>query len=81
MRRVDCKQCGDPVVEEVPWGSGKHHLTKVYMQFLAYWARKLSWKDVAESFQTSGKRSLTRWSTWSSGAWSTAPWGPSSPSA
>ena len=23
------------------------------MQFLAYWARKLSWKEVAESFQTS----------------------------
>lgn len=22
------------------------------MQFLAHWARKLSWKEVAESFQT-----------------------------
>lgn len=55
MRRVDCRQCG-VVVEEVPWGSGKHHLTKVYMQFLAHWARKLSWKEVAESFQTSWEK-------------------------
>jgi transposase len=55
MRRVNCRQCG-VVVEEVPWGSGKHHLTKVYMQFLAHWARKLSWKEVAESFQTSWEK-------------------------
>jgi transposase len=55
MRRVNCRQCG-VVVEAVPWGSGKHHLTKVYMQFLAHWARKLSWKEVAESFQTSWEK-------------------------
>lgn len=55
MRRVNCRPCG-VVVEEVPWGSGKHHLTKVYMQFLAHWARKLSWKEVAESFQTSWEK-------------------------
>ena len=55
MRRVNCRQCG-VVVEEVPWGSGKHHLTKVYMQFLAHWARRLSWKEVAESFQTSWEK-------------------------
>jgi transposase len=55
LRRVNCQQCG-VVVEEVPWGSGKHHLTKVYMQFLAHWARKLSWKEVAESFQTSWEK-------------------------
>lgn len=53
--RVNCRQCG-VVVEEVPWGSGKHHLTKVDMQFLAHWARKLSWKEVAESFQTSWEK-------------------------
>jgi transposase len=51
MRRVDCPQCG-VVVEEVPWGSGKRHLCKTYAQFLAGWARKLSWLEVAESFQT-----------------------------
>jgi transposase len=55
MRRVNCRRCG-VVVEEVPWGSGKHHLTKVYMQFLAHWARKLSWTEVAESFQTSWEK-------------------------
>ncbi len=52
MRRVQCKACG-VVVEQVPWASGKHHLTTAYMQFLAHWARKLSWKDAADSFQTS----------------------------
>jgi hypothetical protein len=28
-------------VEELPWATGKHHLTKAYMLFLAHWARKL----------------------------------------
>jgi len=51
MRRVECPTCGVRV-EEVPWGYGKHQHTKTYMQFLAHWARKLSWKEVAESFQT-----------------------------
>lgn len=55
MRRVNCPNCG-VLVEEVPWGSGKHQLTRVYMQFLAHWARKLSWKEVAESFQTSWEK-------------------------
>lgn len=53
MRRVDCKRCGDVIVEEVPWGLGKHPLTKVYMQFLGNWARKLSWTETAKSFLTS----------------------------
>src|SRR5664280_2070641 len=52
MRRVDCRNCG-VVVEEVPWSDGKHQLTKAYMLFLARWARKLSWKETAESFHTS----------------------------
>jgi transposase len=55
MRRVNCGRCGI-LVEEVPWGMGKHQLTKVYMQFLAHWARKLSWKEVAESFQTAWEK-------------------------
>jgi len=33
MRRVDCQQCG-VLVEEVPWGMGKHTSTKVHMHFL-----------------------------------------------
>ena len=52
MRRVECPVCG-VTVEEVPWADGKHQQTKTHMQFLAHWAKKLSWKEVAESFQTS----------------------------
>ena len=52
MRRVQCRQCR-VVVEEVPWGDGKHHLTRAYMIFLARWARRLSWKETAEAFHTS----------------------------
>jgi transposase len=51
-RRVDCWLCGVRV-EQMPWASGKHQQTNVYMQFLAHWARKLSWTDVARSFNTS----------------------------
>lgn len=52
MRRVQCLSCG-VVVEEVPWSNGKHQSTKAHMLFLARWARKLSWKETAESFHTS----------------------------
>ena len=52
MRRVECRTCG-VVVEELPWASGKHQLTKAYMLFLAHWARKLSWQETAVSFRTS----------------------------
>src|SRR3984893_8280439 len=48
-----CTACGASVVEEVPWGDGKHQLTRAYMLFLARWARKLSWKETAEAFHTS----------------------------
>jgi transposase len=51
MRRVDCKGCGI-TVEEVPWGMGRHSSTRVYMHFPGHWARKLSWKETAESFHT-----------------------------
>src|SRR6202162_2129930 len=47
MRRVDCRRCNTVFVEEVPWGDGKHQLTRAYMLFLARWARKLSWKETA----------------------------------
>jgi transposase len=55
MRRVDCRRCGVKV-EEVPWGTGKHQLTKAYMIYLAQWARKLSWKETALSFHTSWEK-------------------------
>jgi len=55
MRRVHCRTCGI-VVEEVPWATGKHQLTKVYLQFLAHWARQLSWQETAEAFRTSWEK-------------------------
>jgi transposase len=55
MRRVNCQRCGVKV-EEVPWGTGKHTLCKAYMLYLAHWARKLSWKETAQSFHTSWEK-------------------------
>ena len=52
MRRVDCKTCGVRV-EEIPWATGKHQLTKAYMLFLAHWAHMLSWQETANAFRTS----------------------------
>lgn len=54
-RRVDCKSCG-VVAELLPWAEGKQTLTNAYMQFLANWARKLSWLDVARTFHTSWQK-------------------------
>jgi len=55
MRRVECPTCG-VVVEAVPWGSGKHPSTTTYAWFLARWAKRMSWSEVAEAFQTSWDR-------------------------
>ena len=49
MRRVECPRCGVKV-EKVPWCVGKNHLTTTYRWFLAGWAKRLSWKGVAEAF-------------------------------
>jgi transposase len=51
MRRADCPRCG-VTTEMVPWAEGKEHLTTSYQWFLARWAKRLSWKEVAEAFQT-----------------------------
>ena len=51
LRRVDCPRCG-VTVEQVPWAEGKHHLTTTFAWFLARWAKRLSWKETAEAFQT-----------------------------
>lgn len=51
MRRVNCPTCG-VVVEKVPWAKGKESLTQTYRWFLAGWAKRLSWKEVAEAFET-----------------------------
>lgn len=51
MRRVNCKNC-DVKIEIVPWADGKHQLTYAYRIFLARWAKRMSWKEVAEAFST-----------------------------
>lgn len=56
MRRVDCRRGGGVKVEDVPWGIGKHTLTKAYLLHLAHWARKLSWQETARSFHTSWEK-------------------------
>lgn len=50
-RRVNCRQCG-VTVERVPWCEGKQQLTTTYRWFLAKWARRMSWSEVAEAFHT-----------------------------
>lgn len=55
MRRVNCKHCGVRT-EAVPWAHGKNTLTKTYMQFLASWAKKLSWSETASTFKTSFRK-------------------------
>ena len=52
MRRVDCPRCGVKI-EAVPWASGKHRLTDACAWFLAGWAKRLSWQEVADAFPTS----------------------------
>ena len=37
----------------MPWVAGKHRLTDTYAWFLAGWAKRLSWHEVAEAFRTS----------------------------
>jgi transposase len=52
MRRVACGRCG-VTVEMVPWCDGKTQLTTTYRWFLAAWAKRLSWSEVASVFRTS----------------------------
>jgi transposase len=37
----------------IPWADGKHRLTTSFRWYLAHWAKKTSWSDVAASFFTS----------------------------
>jgi len=55
LRRVQCPGCGVKV-EAVPWAQGKQTLTRSYMQFLATWARRVSWQEVARFFHTSWEK-------------------------
>jgi transposase len=54
-RRVQCSGCGISA-EKLPWSVGKQHSTQAHLLFLAAWARKLSWTEVAESFHSSWDR-------------------------
>lgn len=50
-RRVNCPRCGIRV-EQMPWVRGKRRLTDTYAWFLAGWAKRLSWQEVARAFHT-----------------------------
>ena len=50
-RRVNCATCGVKV-EHMPWALGKRQLTRNYAWYLAEWAKRMSWKEVAEAFRT-----------------------------
>jgi len=49
MRRVDCVNCGVKV-EQLPWASGKSPVTHSFGFFLSQWAKRLPWKEVADTF-------------------------------
>ncbi|EQD37065.1 transposase IS204/IS1001/IS1096/IS1165 family protein, partial [mine drainage metagenome] len=51
-RRVKCAEHG-VIVEHIPWSDGKRPVTTAMMGFLARWARRLSWRETAQVFQTS----------------------------
>jgi transposase len=51
-RRVQCAEHG-VVVGQIPWSEGKRPVTRAMMGFLARWARRLSWRETAQVFQTS----------------------------
>jgi transposase len=51
-RRVSCPVHGVKV-EALPWGYGKERMTFSYQVFLSRWAKRLSWKETADIFETS----------------------------
>lgn len=51
-RRVDCEDHGVRV-ETLPWSEGKRPWTISMMVFLARWARRLSWREVADVYHVS----------------------------
>ena len=55
LRRVACAGCGVKT-EQVPFGEGKNRLTPAYRLYLAQWAKRMSWTEVAEAFHTSWQK-------------------------
>ena len=47
-RRVQCPEHGIGV-EHIPWSAGKRPVTIAMMDFLARWARRLSWRKTARA--------------------------------
>jgi len=52
MRRIQCARCGI-IVEKVPWAPGKRRITDSFAWFLAAWAKRMSWMEVARAFHVS----------------------------
>jgi transposase len=50
MRRISCRTCKQVVVEAVPWAKGKQPITTSFAWFLAGWAQRMNWKEVARAF-------------------------------
>jgi transposase len=55
MRRVACPDCGVKA-ERVPWAEGKSSMTTRYKWFLASWAKRMCWRDVASAFHVGWDR-------------------------
>ncbi len=55
MRRVKCHQCGVRV-EAVPWCIGKTPISRSFSLFLASWAKRLSWQEVAQCFSVNWRQ-------------------------
>ena len=51
-RRVKCPEHGVKV-EALPWAYGKERMTFSYQVYLSRWAKRLSWKETADIFETS----------------------------
>jgi len=52
-RRVFCRHCKGIHVERIPWAAGKRRLTTAFACYLATWAQRLPWIEVARLFQCS----------------------------
>ncbi|MEZ5489757.1 MAG: hypothetical protein R3F50_05505 [Gammaproteobacteria bacterium] len=52
FRVISIEQWPPNTWRRLPWATGKHQLTETYAWFLAGWASRLSWKEVAETFRT-----------------------------
>jgi transposase len=52
MRRVNCRHCG-VTVERVPWARGKEQHTEAFVWHLTFWAKLLTWQQVARLFHVS----------------------------